>query len=138
MGISKGGSGQSVTGFVNRPREGQILERGKFLFHIFLHGIHKVFGIQIHAFFYVLESVNTTRQILGHVAIVNTVHTSTFQGQAEPKREQFVVNIAFIVFESDNTHFSRSLLPSSLARWDNPRVQAKILAMGLVDVFSPF
>jgi len=35
-------------------------------------------------------------------------------------------------------NLSSSALPSSLARWESPRVQAKIEAMGLVDVLSPF
>jgi len=116
---------------------------------LLLYGQHKIFGVEVHVLFHVLQSVNATSKILRHLAALNALNASGFQRLGKPDGEiKHVQKTGLATFEystplhstrlSRGAHLLSSALLSSFALWSKPRVQAKIEAIGLVEVALPF
>jgi hypothetical protein len=67
------------------------------LSHLFLHflfnSIHEVLGVKVHAILDVLQSVNASGQVLGHVSVIHAVHASGLQSHTELLQVRIIIQL---------------------------------------------
>ena len=64
-----------------------VLERGHLLLHVFLDSLHKVLGVEEHALLDIFDAMDAAREVLGHLAAVDTVDAGGLKGGTESEKE---------------------------------------------------